>query len=410
MRGDERRLTALLIHNYYQQPGGEDRVFEAEAALLESHGDEVVRYTAHNDAVRKMSGMALATATVWNTQTYLQLRALIRARRPDVMHAHNTFPLISPSAYAAARDEGVPVVQTLHNYRLLCANALLFRDGHPCEECVGRTMMWPALAHKCYRGSTAASVVTVGMLHYHRARGTWSTMVDRYIALTDGARDRFTQSGLPAAKVVVKPNFVDDTGPRRTGTGSYALFVGRLAREKGIATLLSAWASDPGLPPLVIVGDGPLAGDVRRAAASDARIDWRGLCSRARTAEALRGASFLIFPSEWQEAFGLVLIEAFAAGLPVIAAAIGAGAALVESGRTGLHFAPRDHEALAARVRWAWGERDRMTEMGDAAYAVYQTRYTAKENYRQLRAIYDRVGGREHAPPPAVERQTAWSG
>ena len=210
-------MRILLAHNRYQQEGGEDQSFAAEAAMLRDRGHEVIEYTTHNRAIDGMNHVALALRTVWNATTYAELRRLFRRHRPQIAHFNNTFPLISPSAYYAARAEGVPVVQTLRNFRLLCPNALLFRNGKICHECVSTTTAWPAVVHKCYRGSRAASAVVAAMLTTHRTCGTWHTSVDTYIALTQFSRQTFVDAGFPADRIIVKPNFVyPDPGP---GTG-----------------------------------------------------------------------------------------------------------------------------------------------------------------------------------------------
>ncbi len=245
----------LLLHNRYQQPGGEDQVFAAEGNLLEAHGHQVLRYTRHNDQVTDQNPLALAGATVWNQAVYRELRTLIRRERPQVAHFHNTLPMISPAAYYAARAEGVPVVQTLHNYRLLCPNALFYRDGQVCEDCLGKAVPWPGVVHACYRESRASSGAVATMLTAHRAIGTWKKAVDMYVALTEFARQKFVQGGLPAEKIVVKPNFIEPDPGSGEGRGHYALFVGRLSQEKGVDTLLAAWEQLGEKVPLKIVGD-----------------------------------------------------------------------------------------------------------------------------------------------------------
>lgn len=255
-------MEILIIHNYYQQSGGEDQVFTAEANLLEAQGHQVLRYTVHNDAVANINPMTLAGVTVWNRAIYRDLRQLLRQEKPQVVHFHNSFPLISPAAYYAARSEGVPVVQTLHNYRLLCPNAVFFRDGQVCEDCLGKFVPWPGVVHACYKESRATTGMVAAMLTVHRVLQTWTETVDLYIALTQFARQKFIQGGLPAEKIVVKPNFVHpDPGPGE-GRGGYALFVGRLSPEKGIGILLTAWEKLRGKVDLKIVGDGPLAPQV----------------------------------------------------------------------------------------------------------------------------------------------------
>ena len=346
-------MKILAVHNRYQRPGGEDQVFVDETALLEARGHRVVRCEVHNDQVEHMNRLTLAKDTVWNTSAYRELGALIRRERPDVAHFHNTLPLVSPAGYYAARAEGVPVVQTLHNYRLLCPVSLFFRDGRVCEDCMGKTVPWPGVVHGCYRGSRAASGVIATMLTVHRALRTWTEMVDVYVALTEFARNKFVEGGLPAGKIVVKPNFVaPDPGPGQGG-GGYALFVGRLAPEKGTGTMLDAWDRLGTGFPLKIVGDGPLKDRVAGAAAGRSNVELLGHRPVADVHALMREADMLIFPSEWYETFGRVAAEAFAAGTPVVAADIGAVAELVEHGRTGLKFRPGDPEDLAAQVEWA---------------------------------------------------------
>lgn len=388
-------MRVLAVHNYYQQPGGEDQVFAAETRLLEAHGIEVIRYTTHNDRVASLNPLELSRKTIWNEESYRELEKLIREQRPDIMHAHNTFPLISPAAYRAARDGGIPVVQTLHNFRLLCANGLLFRDGGVCEDCIGRTIPWPAVVHRCYRSDLAASAVVATMLVYHRARGTWQHDVDLFIAPTEFARGKLIEGGLPPAKIVVKPNFVEwqaDAPPlHEEAERNYILFVGRLSAEKGIRTLLTAWNSSAELLPLRIVGDGPLRDEVLRAAATNPQIQWLGYQPAPQVKQLLRGARALVFPSECYEMFGLVVIEAYSTGLPVIGSRSGALESIIRDGETGLLFAVANPASLGEKVLWASKNRDSMASMGKNALAVYREQYTGAVNYEVLRAVYARA-------------------
>lgn len=391
-------MKILVVHNRYQQPGGEDQVFVAETALLEARGHRVLRYTTHNDRVAGMNRLALAKDTLWNSSIYRELRALMRRERPNVAHFHNTFPLVSPAGYHAARAEGVPVIQTLHNYRLLCPNAQLFRDGGVCEDCLGKAVPWPGVVHECYRGSRTASGSVAAMLTAHRALRTWTEKVDAYVALTEFARRKFIEGGLPAEKIVVKPNFVRPDPGSGEGRGGYALFVGRLSPEKGIVTLLAAWKRLGGRVPLKIVGDGPLADKVVKAANGRSRVEWLGYRSAAEVHALMKEAAALVFPSEWYETFGRVAAEAFAAGTPVIAANIGAVAEIVEHGRTGLRFSPGDPEDLAAQVGWILTHPAERTRMRRKARAEFEARYTAERNYRMLMEIYESTLEREAAP------------
>jgi glycosyltransferase involved in cell wall biosynthesis len=382
-------MKVLIAHNEYQQPGGEDQVFAAEIALLEAHGHHVVRYSVHNDHVAGMNPAVLAGSTVWNRSSYRQLRSLIRLERPQVAHFHNTLPLISPAGYYAAKAEGVAVVQTLHNYRLLCPNALFFRDGHVCEDCQGKTVPWPGVLHACYRDSRPASAVVAAMLSTHRALRTWTEQVDVYIVTTEFARAKFIQGGLPAQKLIVKPNFLHPAPSPREGQGEYALFVGRLSPEKGVDTLLAAWERLRDLVPLSIVGDGPLAEEVANAARSLERVEWLGRQPREQVLALMKAASVLVFPSVCYENFPVTILEAYAVGLPVIASDLGGMASLVEDGRTGLHFRPGDPKDLAAKVRWASAHPAELAGMRNEARGEFEAKYTAERNYEVLKEIYE---------------------
>jgi glycosyltransferase involved in cell wall biosynthesis len=384
-------MNIIFVHNYYQQPGGEDSVYAAEASLIESRGHRVERYTVHNDLIRRKNPIVVAGATLWNMSTYRELRSIYRRAKPQVVHFHNTFPLVSPAAYYAAKAEGVSVVQTLHNYRLLCPNALFFRGGSVCEDCLGRFVPWPGVVHRCYRGSFAASSAVVSMLTVHRALGTWSHMVDVYIALTEFAKRKFIEAGLPAEKIVVKPNFVYPDPGVGEGKGGYALFVGRLSTEKGLDTLLAAWERVGEKLPLRIVGDGPLTGKVSEAARRLKGVEWLGRRPREEVLALMKDASFLIFPSVCYEGFPMTIAEAYAVGLPVLASNLGGMSSLVDSGRTGFHFRPGDPEDLVAKVEWALSHPEELAAMRKESRAEYEAKYTAERNYQMLMDIYEKA-------------------
>jgi glycosyltransferase involved in cell wall biosynthesis len=384
-------MRVLLLHNHYQQPGGEDEVFAAEGALLEACGHRVLRHVLHNDSVAEMRRPALAKATVWNSVVYREIRALIRRDRPQVAHFHNTFPLISPAAYYAARAEGVPVVQTLHNYRLLCPNALFFRDGGVCEDCLGKMVPWPGVAHACYRASRSSSAVVAAMLTAHRTLGTWKAAVDSYITLTEFARQKFIQGGLPAEKIIVKPNFVHPDPGSGQGRGRYFLFVGRLSQEKGVDTMLAAWKRLGEKVPLKIVGDGELAPEVAEAAERLNEVEWMGRQPKERVLALMKDARALIFPSVWYEGFPMVIAEAYAVGLPVIASNLGSMSSLIDHGHTGLHLHPSDPDDLAAQVEWVSMHPAELRRMREEARREFEAKYTAERNYKYLMDIYRAV-------------------
>jgi len=364
-------------------------VFANEGNLLEQRGHEVIRYTASNDDVKQMSSAHLAVATLWNHRTYRDLQAVFRRDRPDVAHFHNTFPLLSPAAYRAARDEGVAVVQTLHNYRLLCPNALFLRAGKVCEDCLGKRVPWPGVLHACYRGSRVASAGVAAMVGVHRLVRTWSRDVDVFVALTQFARGKFIAGGLPEGKIRVKPNFVCPAAATSAGRDGFALFVGRLDEQKGVPTLLEAWASPVVRTRLVLVGDGPLAGRVTEYATQHPSVLWMGRRSPAEVAALMTRAAYVVIPSRSYENFPLVAAEAFSHGAAVVASDLGALAEIVTPGVTGLLFRPGDATHLAGCVEWAAQHPDEVTGFGFNARREFETKYTADENYRQLLDIYD---------------------
>ena len=387
-------MNVLVIHNRYRESGGEDRVVDLESALLARHGHTVVKYIEDNAHIADMPAPVVALRTIWSQKSFGDVRRLIAQERIDVVHVHNTLALASPAVYYAARGAGTPVVQTLHNYRLLCPNGLCFRGSSPCEECVTRRAATPALRHACYRGSRAATAAVAAMLFVHNTARTWERNVDRFIAPSQFARAMFVRSGVSANRIVVKPHFVDPDPGIGTGRGGYAIFVGRLSTEKGVEVLLNAWRQLRGRVPLVIVGDGPLAPDVAAAASQIDGVRWLGRQPRSEVQRLIAAAACLVFPSLAYETFGQVIGEAYAAGTPVIASSRGAAAELVEHRRTGLVARPGDAQDVAAQVECLLSCPERLTAMRAAARRVYESQLTADANLRQLTAIYASVGAR----------------
>jgi glycosyltransferase involved in cell wall biosynthesis len=394
-------VRVLMAHNFYQQAGGEDQCVFAEVAMLRWHGHDVIEYSLHNDLIDGMGRAEVAARTIWNPSSYRELRELLRQSRPEIVHFHNIFPLISPAAYYAARSEGARVVQTLHNYRLACANALLLRDGAVCEACVGAFAPWKSIPRKCYRGSRAASAVVTAMLASHRALGTWRRAVDVYIALTEFGREKFIAAGLPAGRIVVKPNFVHPDPGAGSGAAGYGIFVGRLSTEKGVETLLEAWRELGGRVPLKIIGDGPMAPLVQEAVSKDPAITWLGKLPVNTVYQCIGDAAFAVLPSVCFEAFSRVIAEAFAKGTPVVASRLGAMAELVDEGRTGLLFTPGDPQDLARTVRQLLADRSALERMRHSARAEFIRRFTAELNHEFLIAIYARALATPAGPRPA---------
>jgi glycosyltransferase involved in cell wall biosynthesis len=316
----------------------------------------------------------------------------VQREKPDLVHVHNTFVMISPSIYSACAQVGVPVVQTLHNYRLLCLAANFFREGKVCEDCLGGSL-WPGVKHGCYRHSHSASAVVAVMLTSHRMRQTWQREVSCFIALSEFARNKFVEGGLPPEKIFVKPNFVYPDPGARSEIGDYALFVGRLSPRKRIDTLLAAWKKLRQPIPLLIVGDSSEREMLQAEAARQGlnHVQFKGQLPRQETMTAINHARFLVFASEWYENFPVTIAESFACSTPVICSRLGAMEEIVTDGRTGLHFNSGDADDLAARVEWAWQHPEQMRVMGLQARSEYELKYTAEKNYPQLMEIYDRA-------------------
>lgn len=371
----------LIIHNGYQQRGGEDSVVDVEIELLRSRGHTVETYLKHNDDIAQMSKIEIVATTHWSTRTTAEITRFMDEFRPDVIHVHNTFPLISPSLYWAAAKCAVPVIQTLHNFRMHCPQAMYLRDAKVCEDCMGK-IPWRSVLHGCYRGSRVQSAVLTSMITLHRAFGTWNNKVTRYIALNEFCRNKFIEGGLPPERVVIKPNFVDFPAPEACTRRGF-LFVGRLSTEKGIDVLVRAFAALDGAT-LRVAGTGP---EAHLLAGVPGLTPLGGLSGDNIRLE-MAGASALILPSIWYENFPRTLVEAFGCGLPVIASRIGALAELVTDGVTGLLFEPGNAQDLAQKMRWAQEHPDEMATMGRNARSQYEAEFTAERNYQQLMAIY----------------------
>jgi glycosyltransferase involved in cell wall biosynthesis len=373
--------------------------------MLEHAGHQVTTYCRSNwevDSYRGIRLVGLAKKTVWASDTRREFLRLLRQEKPDVVHVHNTFVMISPSIYSACSEAKVPVVQTLHNYRLLCPAATFFRDGKVCEECV-QGSLWRGVRHACYRQSYSASAVVALMLASHRLRDTWKREISCFVALSEFARNKFIEGGLPQEKIFVKPNFVSPDPRARTSNGDYALFVGRLSPKKRVNTVLDAWKRLTLSIPILIIGGGAEDREQLEAqAAGDglANVHFKGQLPREQTLAAINNARFLVFASEWYENFPVTLVESFACSTPVICSRMGVMPEIVSDRTTGLHFTPGDPDDLARKVEWAWGHPAEMRAMGRDARKEYESKYTAEKNYPLLIDIYNRALQSRQKPIP----------
>ena len=388
-----RYMKILMVHNYYQQSGGEDTVFRLEKALLQKYGHQVIEYTDDNRHLIEMHTVSAAVNAIWSRQTQRKLKQLIRQTKPDIAHFHNTFLMISPAAYYTCQEENIPVVQTLHNYRLLCPGALFFRNGEICEDCLSKKIPLSGIVHACWRDSTVQTSVVVAMLTVHRLLRTWQKQIDQFIVLTEFAKQKFIEGGIPQNKISVNPNFLDpDSADQGNEDGRYALFVGRLSPEKGVQMLLQAWRQLTNIP-LKIVGTGAMESDVisfvKRNRLESVQI--LGAKSHQMVLNLMQRASFLVFPSVWYEGFPMTIVEAFACGTPVIASKLGGMAEIVVDGLSGLHFEFGNVDDLRDKVVWAFEHPAEMFQMGRNARKMYETKYTAERNYQMLIEIYNKV-------------------
>lgn len=377
-----------MLHNRYLVSGGEDHATAADVALLREHGQQVALLEQDNSAIAELGRTRTAIGTLWSSRSRVRVEKELHAGDYDILHVQNFFPLWSPSVYYAASRCRVPVVQTLHNYRLFCINSFLFRDNHVCEDCLGRTFPWPGIVHRCYRDSRAGSAVVAGMIGLHNMMGTWSSKVHMYIAVSEFARDKYISAGLPSEKVAVKPNFLDPAPSPGAGGGGYALYVGRLSPEKGIATMLDGWKAASKPVPLKIVGDGPLKDLVIASCPANPAVEYLGSKSPAEVMDLMRRAELLVFPSRWQETMGRTVMEAFAVGTPVLASAIGPMLSMVVPGKNGFHFTPGDAASLRAQVEWCSRNLEQLRALREGALASFDEKYTGAFSARILLSIY----------------------
>lgn len=383
-------MTRVLVaHNSYRLPGGEDGVVAAEVRLLREHGHDVETLFRDNRELGSsglLAGARAARDCVWSADSAQAMRAAIRSFRPDVVHVHNTLAMLSPSIYWAAAECGVPVVQTLHNYRLACPQGMLLREGRVCRDCVGKIPL-PGVVHRCYRESRSQTLAVAAMLTVHRSMGTWAHKISRYIALSEFCREQYVAAGLPGHKIRVKPNFSVAPAadrPNEAGQERDLLYVGRMSPEKGISVLARALRSDGSLT-CTVVGDGPERASFER----DSGTRASGWVSADEVSQYMHRALALVVPSIWFEPFALTTIEAFAHGLPIIGSRIGSLPEIITDGRTGMLFEAGNAADLAQKMRWAQENPEEMRRMGDAARRTHEERYSAGVNYRLLTSVYD---------------------
>jgi glycosyltransferase involved in cell wall biosynthesis len=381
-------MRILIAHNRYQAAGGEDAVVRDEIDLLRRNGHRVELLEQDNDEIHGLRGKVTASISIFHSaRSGRRMKYALDNFRPEIVHVHNWFPMLSPSIILEADASGVPVVQTLHNYRMLCANALLYRDGLVCTDCIGKLLPIDGIVHGCYRGSRLGSAIVTSAYAFHRLARTWDG-VDLFVAVSAFQREILVRGGLPAEKLVVKPNFVaSDNWRAERNKDDFALFAGRLSLEKGIGTLLSAWNTGKIALRLKIIGDGPMAAEVRACAARSTGIEYMGLQPSEAVYLEMAKARFLVFPSEWFETFGRTVIEAFSQGTPVLAADLGAARELVEEGVTGFLYQAGNADALAAGAQRFTAGKD-YERMCSNCRNAFLGKFSGEVNYTLLAEIY----------------------
>jgi len=381
-------MKILQVHNHYQFSGGEDTVFSNEYKLLAYYGHEVLQFTKSNkdiDNYNIFQKSRLFFNAVYSRSAFEEILKIIEENKPDVCHIHNTLALITPSIYYACKERGVPVVQTLHNYRLMCANAYLFRNGKVCEECIGKSL-YHSVKYGCYRNSRLQTFVLARTIEWNKKQGTWNNLIDAYIALTEFSKQKFIEGGLPENKIFVKPNFLFEDPNYSEKNGGFFLFAGRLDVTKGFNVLIKAAEKLPDVK-FKVAGDGTLRSNLDGVL----NIEYLGQLNRNDLILELKKSSAIIFPSVWYETFGLSIIESFACGKPVIASNLGAMAGLIENGKTGLLFEPGNVDDLVKKILWAKNNPEKMKEMGLNARKEFEEKYTPEKNYKILMNIYEKV-------------------
>ena len=379
----ERKQKILIVHNYYQIPGGEDMVVANEKKLLEDNGHQVVLYTRHNNELKEMGffrKLLLPITTVYNPRTSREIKRIIRKEGIDIVHVHNTLNLISPSVYYASSKSGVPVIQTIHNFRLLCPAATFYRDGHICEDCVSSGLKC-AVKHGCYRGLKTQTLICVIADQIHRLLGIYRKI--NYLCLTEFNKNKLLQMrGIKTSRVFIKPNFV--IGGKKSCKKKGFIFVGRLDELKGIRILISAWTlRGKDAPHLSRCGIGPLEKWCREQTES-MNIEMKGFVPNDEARELISHSQALIFPTLWYEGFPMSIVEAYSVGTAVISSDIGNAESIVIEGVTGWKFETGSAEGLVEKVlNWS--------DISDSVFQVYNEKYTAERNYEMLAEIYKSV-------------------
>jgi glycosyltransferase involved in cell wall biosynthesis len=389
-------MKILQAHNIYQQAGGEDVVVEAEKQLLEDHGHDVVQYIRHNNAIKQPAQkIRLLFSAHYSRRSRKDFGNWLRTEKPDIVHVHNFFPLITPAIFDACRYFEVPAVLTLHNYRIIYPNGLLMHNGQIDERPLHKSA-YSCVKDKVYRDSLLQTAVVAHMIEYHKRNNTWNSKVDGLITFTNFSKSKFVEYGIKPEKLSIKPNFIQDQPNiaklnHEARHHEFYVFVGRVSKEKGVETLIDTWQKLPDKIPLVIIGDGPQAASLREKSRSNPNIIWKGYQKKDITLAYIKQAKALLFPSVWYEGFPMTILEAFSLSTPVISTNIGSQAEIISDGYDGMHFKVGNAEDLAAKIKLIEEEPGLPKNLGDNARRTYLSKYTPDINYQILQGIYESV-------------------
>lgn len=387
-------MKVLLIHNYLRPPSGENTVFDAEKELLLNHHRELATYEKSNYEIEKYSlikKLKIPLHIFWSLKSYKEIKRLIKTNRPDIAHFHNTFPLVSPSAYFACKDEGVPVVQTLHNHRLFCPGGYFLRNGKICKDCVEKGLRC-SINNACYHDSKIQTAGLAAMLYIHRKLETWNKRIDCYITLTKFAKELYSNAGLPEDKISIKPNFIHDLKAYKKESVRFGVFIGRLGVEKGVESLLHALRKTDNLS-FKLLGDGPLRNSLEdiKSKLNLKNLEFCGYKSREETISILGKASFLVLPAIYYEGFPMVILEAMSLGKPVITTDLGGLPEIIRDGYNGFIVPSGDINVLSEKMNMLVKDKATCEMMGQNARKEYETKYTPEKNYEMLMDIYKKV-------------------
>jgi glycosyltransferase involved in cell wall biosynthesis len=385
-------VRILFIHNRYQYEGGEDVAVELETALLQEKGHSVKALLFQNEHIHSLrSKVTSGLKAFYNKTSETKISVAIEEFKPDLIHIHNLFFDASPSVLYAAKKHRVPVIFTLHNYRLVCSNALLMRNNQVCELCVNQSFPVSGIRYKCYRNSAVESALVTGITGIHKLKKTWNNYVDRYIALTEFSKQKFLSSSLKLTEqqISIVPNFVPDTKQHDLPRENYYLYVGRLSGEKGIRVLMEAFKQLPQAS-LVIIGDGPERSFVDEQSKASGNIFVAGKKTKAEVMESMSRCRALVFPSVCYEGLPFTILEAFSSGTPVIASRLGAMKEMIQDGYNGLHFRPNDPDDLKNCIR-KFNEAAPRQEFNRHARLTYEEKYHPDVHYKAIMSIYQNV-------------------